>query len=123
MKEKKKILIAEDNEFLGKTIEEYLKDNGYIVDISENGEDALKKMRKNKYNVVLLDLIMPKMNGFEVLVSLQKSKEKMPPIVVFSNLSQEEDEKNILELGAKACLVKHNIALEELVGIVEKYSE
>lgn len=123
MKDSKKILIAEDNEFLGKTIEEYLKDNGYAVDISENGEDALKQIKKNKYNLVLLDLIMPKMNGFEVLAELQKSKEKIPPIVVFSNLSQEGDEKNILELGAKACFVKHNIALEELTVIIEKYSE
>jgi DNA-binding response OmpR family regulator len=120
--ETKAILVAEDDLFLNQIIANYLRGKGFKVDSVKNGSETLKKIKENKYNLVLLDLIMPKKNGFEVLEELKEFKKKVPPIVIFSNLSQVEDEKEALGLGATAYYVKHNVALEKLIGIVKKYS-
>ena len=117
------ILIAEDDKFLGETIKEHLINEGFKVDLSLNGEDTLKKIKKKQYKLVFLDLIMPKKNGFDVMKEIKEKNIKAPPIVVFSNLSQTENEQNVLEMGAKASLMKHNISLESLVSIIEKYSQ
>ena len=110
MKQKKKkiILIAEDDLFLSKMIEDHLKGEGFTVDLAKDGETALNKIKENDYALVLLDLIMPKRNGFEVLKELKDAKIKTTPIIIFSNLSQAEDEEEALQLGARAYYASHN---------------
>ena len=116
-----KILIAEDDPFLNKIMGNYLKDEGFEVEVAKDGEEALEKIKANGYKMVLLDLIMPKKNGFEVLKELKKLNSKVP-VVVFSNLSQAEDEKEALALGAKAYYVKHNVPIDELSKIIKTYT-
>ncbi len=116
---KKRILIAEDDPFLMKVITVTLKQEGYEVDHANDGVEALGFLSKKKYSLVLLDLIMPNKDGFEVLKELNKKKNKTP-VLVFTNLSQEEDEKEVMKLGAKGYYVKSNLPLSALSNIIER---
>ena len=120
MEKKDSILIAEDDSFLGKIIKNHLKNDGYNVHIAENGEEAIEMIKKNEYSLILLDLIMPIKDGFEVLKEMQ-TLEKSTPVIVFSNLSQEEDKEEAKRLGATDFYVKANISIEDMTGIVKKY--
>ena len=116
------ILIVEDDPFLNSTIGHYLREEGFEVDTADEGEAAFQKIKENKYKIILLDLIIPKKNGFEILKDLKKENQLKAPIIVFSNLSQVEDEKEALELGASAYYVKHNVSLKELTKIIKKFA-
>lgn len=120
MSKNSKILIAEDDPFLGKIMGNYLKDEGLEVDTAKNGAEALDLIDKNGYKVILLDLVMPVKSGFDVLEELKKKKNKTP-ILVFTNLSQKEDEKEVMALGATGYYVKHNTAINDLLKIVQSY--
>jgi len=114
------ILIVEDDPFLMKIMGNRLQEEGYFVDKSEDGEDAIKRIKEDGYSLVLLDLIMPKKTGFEVLKELKETGEKTP-VLVFTNSAQDEDRKEVLSLGAKGYFVKSDIAMDELVEIVKKF--
>lgn len=116
----KKILIAEDDPFLTKVLGTILEDEGFSVDRASDGNEALKKIMKDGHSLVLLDLIMPGKTGFEVLEEAKKMKIKTP-ILVFSNLSQDEDKKEALSLGAKGFYVKSDMSIDEIVKAVKKY--
>ena len=115
----KKILIGEDELPMARVLELKLKNSGYETRAVFNGEDVIKELKKSKFDILLLDLVMPKKDGFEVLEYLQKSKNKMP-IIVLSNLSQQEDKSRVLELGAKEFFVKADTPLSEIVKNVKK---
>ena len=115
-----KILIAEDDQFLSKVLGTILGDEGFAVEKAFNGEEAIQKIKKDGYKLILLDLIMPKKTGFEVLEEMKKAKIKTP-VLVFSNLSQPEDRKEALRLGAKDYFVKSNMSVDEVVKEVKKY--
>lgn len=115
-----KILIAEDDPFLSKVMNSTLKDEGFDVDLAHDGGEALEKIAKNKYALILLDLIMPVKNGFEVLGELKTKKSKIP-VLVFSNLSQDQDKKEVMSLGAKEYYVKSDISIDEVVAAVKNY--
>ena len=121
MKNKQNILIAEDDAFLAKIIGNHLKNDGYNVHVVENGEEAIQRIAKNDYSLILLDLIMPVKDGFEVMKDMQKMEKETPPVLVFSNLSQEEDKEEAERLGATDFYVKANISVEDLTKIVKKY--
>jgi len=116
----KMILIAEDDPFLIKVMGTLLEDEGLTVDRAHDGEEAIKKLQTGKYSLVLLDLIMPGKTGFEVLEEAKKMKIKTP-ILVFSNLSQEEDKQRVKALGAKGYYVKSDISVGEVAAAVKKY--
>jgi len=116
----KKILIAEDDPFLVKVMGTILEDENFIVDTARDGEEALAKITSDGYKLVLLDLVMPKKTGFEVLKEMQTKKIKAP-ILVFSNLSQDADKKEAMELGAKDYFVKSDMSIDEVVAAVKKY--
>lgn len=120
MSKPKKILIAEDDEFLNKIMTASLRGAGFEIDSTADGEEALARAIDDSYCIVLLDLIMPKRDGFEVLRELKK-REIDTPILVFSNLSQDSDRELALSLGAKAYYVKSDIAINELVEAVKKH--
>ena len=115
----KKIIIAEDEKAIAKALELKLTHSGYEAKATYDGEEVLAEMEKNKYDLLLLDLILPKTDGFGVMSKLREKDNKVP-IIVLSNLSQEEDTKKAKELGAKDYFVKSNTPLSDIVKYVEK---
>jgi CheY-like chemotaxis protein len=117
----KKILFVEDESALQKTFGDLLKQEGYIMVSALNGEDGLKLAEAEKPDLILLDLILPKLHGFEVLKQLKGNPEtKDIPIIVLTNLEGMGDVEKALELGAKTYLVKANYTLEEVVSKIKK---
>ena len=92
----KKILIAEDEKAYSRALVLKLGKAGYDVKSVENGEEALALLKNEKFDLLLLDLIMPKVNGFSVLEEIKRLELKLP-VMVLSNLTQEEDKKKINE--------------------------
>lgn len=117
-----KILIVEDEDVLSLVLEEKFKNEGYEVMIASDGEQAKPKAQKFKPDVILLDLILPKKGGLDVLAELKVDPElKIVPVVVLSNLEGDETIKKALELGAIDYYVKtqHPIAeIVEKIGIL-----
>ncbi|MEK9130045.1 MAG: response regulator [Patescibacteria group bacterium] len=116
----KKILIIEDEKSIARALELKFIHEGFDVICVTDGENGILYLEKETFDFILLDLIMPKINGFQVLETLNKKGVKIPPIVVLSNLSQADDEKRVMELGAIAFFVKSNISLFEIVEWVKK---
>lgn len=116
---KARILIAEDEKPLARALEMKLTRAGYDVVLAYNGDEALKLLDKDKFGLLLLDLMMPKVDGFGVLAQMRKTGNKTPTIVL-TNLSQIEDEKRAKDLGAKDFFVKSNTPIAEIVKKVAK---
>lgn len=116
----KKILIIEDEKPMAKALELKLNKSGLETRVVFNGEDALQLLAKEKFDMILLDLVMPKMDGFAVLKEL-KSREIKTPVIVTSNLGQEEDAKKAKELGAIDYFIKSNTPIAQLVEYIKKY--
>src|SRR5688572_3460453 len=97
-----KILIIEDDKFFQKFYSSKLKEDGYELQVAEDGEDGIQKAMLFKPSLIILDIIMPKKDGFEVLTVLSKNEElKKIPVLVFSTLSQAQDVEKAKKLGAK----------------------
>jgi CheY-like chemotaxis protein len=117
----KKIAVIEDDRFLRKVYETKLPREGYAVVSAEDGEAGLALIKQELPDVVLLDLIMPKMTGFEVLAALKADKKTAKiPVVVLSNLGQEEDIARAKELGASEFLVKSNLTIKDVMDLIEQ---
>lgn len=113
----KSILVVEDESFLSKVLAERLEDEGFgRIDVAGNGEEALTKVKQHRPDIILLDMILPKMNGFEVLEALQAdSKLANIPVLVLSNLGQDQDIEQAKKLGARDYIVKSNFSLQKVV--------
>lgn len=124
-KNEKSILIIEDDKILGNLIFRKLKKlKKYNLMWLTQGDDAYKLLKKRSFDLVLLDLILPGMNGFEILEKLKSTKLfKKSTIVVLSNLSQKDEIQRSLKLGAKDYIIKSNYTLEEIIDKVRKYLE
>jgi DNA-binding response OmpR family regulator len=110
-----RILLAEDDRFLRKSAGAMLRRQGFIVMAAEDGEDALRLARTESPDLILLDVIMPKMQGFDVLRALKSDPHTSPiPVIILSNLGQESDSVAAREMGALDYWVKSDLALEEL---------
>jgi len=112
----KKILIVEDDKFLRELIVKKLSNEGYDVIEAVDGEQGLLKIRDEKPDLVLLDLILPGIDGFEVLA--QKKDEPFSasiPVIVLSNLGQKEDVDKGLNLGAVDYLIKAHFTPGEII--------
>lgn len=120
----KKILFVEDESALQKTFGETLRQRGYDVVSALDGEAGLQMAKIQKPDLILLDLILPKMSGFEVLKKIKEDKEiKDIPVIVLTNLEQMEDVDRVIALGATTYLVKTKYTLDEVVGKIEKALE
>jgi CheY-like chemotaxis protein len=119
MSDAKRILLVEDDRFLRRAAEVCLRRAGYTVITAADGEEAVATARTANPDLVLLDLIMPRMQGFDVLRILraQPNLERVP-IVVFSNLSQDADRERAMQQGASGYLVKANLSLDALADAV-----
>src|SRR3989344_3869115 len=117
----KTILLIEDEQAIQKTIGERLSQEGYEVIPALDGEIGLKLAGTKKPDLILLDLILPKLQGLEVLKKLKENNEtKEIPVAVLTNLEQIETVNKALELGATTYLVKANYSLEEVIGKVKQ---
>ena len=112
----KKVLLIEDEEIILKLLQKKLIDEDYNVLIARNGEQGLKMIKKIKPDIILLDIIMPKMNGFEVMEEISKdSSIKKIPIIIISNSGQETELSRAKELGANDWLVKTEFNPQEVI--------
>ena len=117
----KKILFIEDESALQKTLGEVLQQEGYQVVSALNGEVGVELAKKEIPDLILLDLVLPKLHGFEVLKKLKEAPEtEKIPVIVLTNLEETEDVEKALELGATTYLVKENYSLEEVIEKIKK---
>ncbi len=114
-----RILYIEDEPFLGSTLKNIFEKAGHTLEISPDGEAGIAELRKGGYQAVLLDLLLPKIDGFEVLKKIQDDPGlKSIPVIVLSNLGTDEDEKRTRDLGAAAHFVKAMMDPHELLAYV-----
>lgn len=112
----KKVLIIEDDTFLQGLEASKLTKDGFQVITASTGEEAMRKINEPNIDVILLDLILPNYDGFEILKKIKETEKiKDAPVIVFSNLSDEKDVEKSKELGAADFLVKSNFTLDELI--------
>ena len=120
----KNILVAEDEEFLIRALKDNLEAEGCTVDTAVNGEEAMERLRSRRPDIILLDLLMPKKDGFSVLEEVKKSSEwRLIPVIVLSNLGGDAEIKRALELGADDYFVKSQHPIEEVIEKVKEYLE
>jgi len=114
----KKILVADDEKALAKALQLKLNHSGFETEIAFDGAEALELITKGDFDLVLLDLVMPKMDGFQVLEGVAKLSKK-PKIVVTSNLGQEEDAEKAKSMGAVNFFVKSDTPITDIVAYVQ----
>ena len=120
----KKVLIIEDDSFLQGLEVNKLEKEGYKIITASSGEEAMKKINEPDINVILLDLVLPNFDGFEILKKIRTIDVfKNIPVIVFSNLSEEKTVKQATELGATAFMIKSNFTLDELVKRIKDSSK
>lgn len=118
-----KVLIVEDDKFLSELISTKLDKEGFDIALAGDGEAALKKVAEFKPEIILLDIMLPGMDGFEVLEKLKADadpKVKAIPVIILSNFGQESKVERGLQLGAVDYLVKANFTTGEIVDKVKK---
>ncbi len=116
------ILLVEDEPLLSALLKQRLEKEGYVVLRTGDGEEALALLKKEVPNLILLDIILPKMSGFEFMERLREDPQ-IPsiPIVITSNLGQETDIEKGKKLGAVGYFVKARISIEDLIAQVKSY--
>ncbi len=115
-----KILLVDDDEFLLDMYSLKFKEAQFNIDVAGNGTIALEKIRANTYQVVLLDIVMPGLDGFEVLTQIKKENLlKDTIIIVLSNLGQKEDIERGMQLGAQDYVIKAHFTPREVVEKVK----
>lgn len=119
--ENKRVLIIEDDLTLRNVLAEFLGSEGFLVGVASDGEEGVNMIKSYNPDIVLLDIILPKKNGFEVLKEVKDSEGKLSvPFVLLTNLGSLDDIEKALELGATTYLVKGDYQVRE---IVEKVKE
>jgi CheY-like chemotaxis protein len=121
----KKLMVVDDDLYIRELYEEILKDEGYTVDTAVNGEDALNKLKQGGYDLILLDIMMPKIDGLGVMDALSKTPPpvKNGPIILLTNLDHDPLIKDAMSKGAVAFIIKADITPPDLLVQVKKYLE
>ncbi len=118
----KRILVIEDEPALLKAMTEALSLDGFTVDSAIDAESGMAMLQAVRPNLILLDLILPGKNGFEILKEIKGTPEYAGiPVIILSNLGDEEEIQQGMKLGAKDFLIKADYDLADLVQIVKKY--
>ena len=121
-KSKKVLVLVEDDEVLARVLDTVLTGAGYIVKIDYSGATSEETIRREKPDCVLLDILLPVKNGFEILEGLMKDETtRNIPVIILSNLGQDSEVKKGMELGAKNYIVKSNVDVYDIPKIVAKY--
>jgi CheY-like chemotaxis protein len=117
----KRILIIEDEEILMNLLQRKLIQEGYEVSIARDGDEGLKSMKEASPDLILLDILMPRMGGIEVMEAMQKDGDlKSIPVVIISNSGQPVEIDKAQKLGAKDWLIKTEFDPQEVVEKVKK---
>ncbi|MDD5055655.1 MAG: response regulator [Candidatus Peribacteraceae bacterium] len=114
----RRILIVEDEKPLSHALAMKLKHDGFETDLATNGAEAIEKLKEQSFAMVLLDLIMPVVDGFGVLEEIRSRKLKTP-VIILSNLGQDEDRAKAKELGAVDYFVKSNTPIADIISRVK----
>jgi len=114
-----KILIIEDEESVAEVLRDKLNNSGFEAEYVIDGKSGLKKIEEENYDLVILDLILPKMDGFQLLEGLKKRNIEVP-VIVSSNLGSGEDINRAKKLGAKDYFVKVETSIEEIVERIKR---
>ncbi len=116
----KKILIIEDDRFLRELISRKLSDDGFKTVEAVDGEEGIKKVKEEKPDLILLDLILPSIDGFEVLSRIKKDESvKSIPVIILSNLGQKEEVEKGLKMGALDYLIKAHFTPGEIISKIK----
>jgi DNA-binding response OmpR family regulator len=118
-KRQPKILIAEDERPSAQAMKLKLEHSGFSVTVVGDGEEAIASLEKNKYDALILDLMLPKKDGFGVL-AMMKGRKISVPVIVLSNLGQPEDIKRVMALGARQFFVKTETSMSTVVDFIKK---
>jgi len=117
----KKILLIEDDQFLIDIYTTKLKEAGFSIEVAKSGREGLKMAKEKKFDLILLDIVLPGLDGWEVLKRIKEGEEsKKVPVVVLSNLGQKEEVEKGLKLGALKYIIKANYTPSELVQEIKK---
>ena len=115
-----KVLLVEDDRFVSSMLKSRLEHDGFVVDQAFDGEEGVQKMRTVRPDLVILDIILPKMSGFEFLEHVVGDSElNNTPVMVVSNLGQETDVEKARSLGAVDYYVKARTSIDDLENIVK----
>jgi len=118
------ILIVEDEDFLVRVLQDNLATESFKTDVARDGYEAMDKIRADKPLLILLDLLLPKKDGFEVLEEIKKNPDlKLIPVIVLSSLGGDADLKRALALGADDYFVKSQHPITEVIEKVKEYME
>jgi CheY-like chemotaxis protein len=122
METKKSILIVDDDPFLLKMLDEILSGQGFLVQTARDGQEGLEKSRANHPDLILLDLVMPKMDGATMLEKLRDDEwGKTAAVIVLSNINNSETIKALCAKNARGYLVKVNNSLSDIAKVVNKF--
>ncbi|HBH00655.1 MAG TPA: hypothetical protein DDZ42_01860 [Candidatus Rokubacteria bacterium] len=117
----KRILLVEDDRFLRRACEASLRQRGFGVLVATDGEEGLRLARAEHPDLVLLDMLMPKLSGLEVLRALRQDEAtRAMRVMILSNSSREQDVAEATALGVVSYLVKSNLSLQQLGTLVEQ---
>ncbi|MEK7084012.1 MAG: response regulator [Patescibacteria group bacterium] len=120
-KTKATVLLVEDDSFLANIYKTKFDMEGYAVTVADNGETGLAEAKKTHPDIILLDILLPKMDGFVVLEKLKQDADtKNIPVILLTNLGQKDDVEKGLQLGAADYLIKAHFKPSETVEKVEK---
>ena len=110
----------EDERPLNEVLRQALTRAGFETAAAYDGESALNMLLKSKYDLVLLDILLPKISGIDVLAEMSKRRD-LTPVIVVTNLGREESKKEVMGLGAKEYLVKSETPIAEIVKLVQNF--
>lgn len=119
----KKVLIVDDDQYIRELYEEVLRNEGCTVETAVDGLDGLQKLQQGGYDLVLLDVMMPHLDGLEVLEKLKADPNQVTngPIIFVTNLSHDQVAKDALNKGAASYIIKTDYTPEQLVEFLQKY--
>lgn len=117
----KKVLVVEDEQDLRDFYKEVLANAGFEVEVAKDGEEGLQKILQGKIDVVLLDIMMPKIDGIGVLQILKEQKKPLPKIIMLTNLSHDKTLEEAKELGAVDSIIKSNADPQDIIKKVSIY--
>lgn len=119
----RRILIVEDDQFLREFYQELLQSEGYAIEVAGDGETAFKKIQELEFDLILLDIMLPKKDGVQILRDLKVTPAKSAhcPIVVLTNLGQDAVIKQCFDLGATGYLIKSALSPEQVLTEIHSY--
>lgn len=119
----KKILIVEDDQFLREFYQELLESEGFVVDVAQDGEVGFQKALSGGYHLILLDIMLPKKDGLQILRELKIQSPKQPNkiVVILTNLGQDAVTKECFNLGAAGFLIKSAMNPDQVLTEIKSY--